>query len=136
MWGTNSEKAGRKMFVKTRRICGGFSVENIYENTYHFDTEEECRDYIIQCDEDEELIYDDKNDLVWFYADTMLKITFYRSGAARINFGFLRIKITKLWVQTYFNVDFTRVFKAKEIADAFRIDRKLYEMDNDYGKVY
>ena len=132
----NNEKANRRMWVKTRRICGGFPVEEFYFDTPYFETEEQCRDFIIQCDEDGDLIYDDKNDLVWFYADTMLKITFYRSGAARINFGFLRIKITKLWVQTYFNVDFTRVFKAKEIADAFRIDRKLYEMDNDYGKVY
>ena len=60
----------------------------------------------------------------------------YSSGNVRLNIGFLRIKLSKLWVQAYFHVDFTRVFKAKEIADAFRIDRKLYEMDNDYGKVY
>lgn len=130
-----SEKAGRKMWVKTRRICGGFPVENIYENTYHFGTEEECRDFIIQCDEDGDLIYDDKNDLVWLKADTMLKITFYRSGNIRINLGFIRIKCSKLWVDTYFNIDFTRVFKAGDIADAFRIDRKLYEMDNEYGRV-
>lgn len=132
----NNEKANRRMWVKTRRICGGFPVEEFYFDTPYFETEEQCRDFIIQCDEDGELIYDDKNDLVWFKADTMIKVTMYSSGNVRLNIGFLRIKLSKLWVQAYFHVDFTRVFKAKEIADAFRIDRKLYEMDNDYGKVY
>ena len=132
----NNEKANRRMWVKTRRICGGFPVEEFYFDTPYFETEEQCRDFIIQCDEDGELIYDDKNDLVWFKADTMIKVTMYSSGNVRLNIGFLRIKLSKLWFQAYFHVDFTRVFKAKEIADAFRIDRKLYEMDNDYGKVY
>lgn len=132
----NNEKANRRMWVKTRRICGGFPVEEFYFDTPYFETEEQCRDFIIQCDEDGDLIYDDKNDLVWFKADTMIKVTMYSSGNVRLNIGFLRIKLSKLWVQAYFHVDFTRVFKAKEIADAFRIDRKLYEMDNDYGKVY
>lgn len=132
----NNEKANRRMWVKTRRICGGFPVEEFYFDTPYFETEEQCRDFIIQCDEDGELIYDDKNDLVCIKADTMIKVTMYSSGNVRLNIGFLRIKLSKLWVQAYFHVDFTRVFKAKEIADAFRIDRKLYEMDNDYGKVY
>ena len=132
----NNEKANRRMWVKTRRICGGFPVEEFYFDTPYFETEEQCRDFIIQCDEDGDLIYDDKNDLVWFKADTMIKVTMYSSGNVRLNIGFLRIKLSKLWVQSYFHIDFTRVFKAKEIADAFRIDRKLYEMDNDYGKVY
>ena len=133
---TNNEKASNRIWVKTRRICGGFPVEEFYFETPYFETEEECRDFIIQCDEDGTLIYDDINDLVWFPANTMIKAVMYRSGRVRLNIGFLRVKLSKLWVQSYFNVDFTRVFKAKEVADAFRIDRKLYELDNNYGKVY
>ena len=132
----NIEKANNKVWVKTRRICGGFPVEEFYFDTPYFETEEECRDFIIQCDEDSTLIYDEINDLVWLPANTMVKAVIYRSGRVRLNIGFLRIKLSKLWVQSYFHVDLTRVFKAKEIADAFRIDRKLYEMDNNYGKVY
>ena len=133
---SNNEMARRRIWVKTRRICGGFPVEEFYFETPYFETEEECRGFIIQCDEDGTLIYDEINDLVWFPADTMIKAVIYRSGRVRLNIGFLRVKLSKLWVQSYFNVDFTRVFKAKEIADAFRIDRTLYEMDPNYGQVY
>ena len=127
----NIEKANNKVWVKTRRICGGFPVEEFYFDTPYFDTEEQCRAFIAQCDEDGELIYDPTNDLVWFKADTLVKVTAFQSGRVRLEIGILRIKLSKLWVQAYFNVDFTRVFKAKEVAEAFKINRKIYEVNND-----
>ena len=128
---TNNEKASKRVWVKTRRICGGFPVEEFYFDTPYFDTEEQCREFIAQCDEDGELIYDHTNDLVWFKADTLVKVTAFQSGRVRLEIGILRIKLSKLWVQAYFNVDYTRVFKAKEVAEAFKINRQIYEMDNN-----
>ena len=125
----NIEKANNKVWVKTRRICGGFPVEEFYFDTPYFDTEEQCRAFIAQCGED--VIYDKVNDLVWFKADTLVKVTAFQSGRVRLEIGILRIKLSKLWVQAYFNVDFTRVFKAKEVAEAFKINHKIYEVNND-----
>ena len=127
----NIEKANKKVWVKTRRICGGFPVEEFYFDTPYFDTEEQCREFIAQCDEDGELIYDAMNDLVWFKADTLVKVTAFQSGRVRLEIGILRIKLSKLWVQAYFHVDFTRVFKAKEVAEAFKINRIVCEVNND-----
>lgn len=127
----NIEKANNKVWVKTRRICGGFPVEEFYFDTPYFDTEEQCREFIAQCDEDGELIYDAMNDLVWFKTDTLVKVTAFQSGRVRLEIGILRIKLSKLWVQSYFNVDYTRIFKAKEVAEAFKINRIVCEVNND-----
>lgn len=127
----NLEKASKRAWVKTRRICGGFPVEEFYFDSPYFKTEEQCREFIVECDEEGELIYDATNDLVWFKADTIVKAIAYNSGRVRLELGVLRIKLSKLWVQAYFHVDFTRIFKAKEIAEAFKINRILYEINND-----
>ena len=48
--------------------------------------------------------------------------------------GFFRFYVFN--IEELLHGTFTRVFKAKEVVDAFKTDRKLYELDNNYGKVY
>ena len=114
------------------------SLEELYEHTYHFDSIDEVRDYVLMCAEEDNSNLEYKNDdgyeTVVFKPGTIFRLHFRNTRSTMIRQGFFRFYVFN--IEELLHGTFTRVFKAKEVADAFKTDRKLYELDNNYGKVY